>query len=560
MITAVGVLAVGAYLVGYLLTGDRLAKNAQISGVSVGGLDRSAAIAKLERELTGRATRPITVAIGNKKDRVVPSDAGLAVDVAESVDRAGARRSLDPRHIWRVLTGGSSIEAVVTADRAALNSTVAELAERHDVSPRGATLTYQGASSARPSATLKPAQDGTALRRDEAAEALKQAFLKDNSTVVLPVDRAPAAISDAEAQQVRKDFAVPAVSGPVEAKVGQAGQLSITPSMIAQSVTFEPKGGALVPEVDADKLFDAVGKPISQLDLDEPRDATVRLRDGRPVVVPAVNGTVVPAAALAEVVRPALTRSGGDRTVSVEPVPASADFSTEDARKLRIQTVTGKFTTRFPYADYRNVNIGRAAELINGTVLKPGETFSLNKIVGERTKANGFTEGNIISGGKFRLELGGGVSQSATTTFNAMFFAGLEDIEHRPHTLYINRYPAGREATVAWPSLDLKFRNNTKYGVLVQAERVRARPGTQGSITVKMWSTKTYDKVESSPLRRSNFTSGRDVTDSSPKCQPMSPVPGFDVNYSRLFYRDDKIIRTERFFWRYRPTDRVRCV
>jgi vancomycin resistance protein YoaR len=81
-----------------------------------------------------------------------------------------------------------------------------------------------------------------------------------------------------------------------------------------------------------------------------------------------------------------------------------------------------------------------------------------------------------------------------------MFFAGLKDIQHQPHTLYIDRYPAGREATVAWPSLDLKFENDTKYGVLVQAYIVKGTPSRQGSITVKMWSTKTYDKITSSDL------------------------------------------------------------
>ena len=61
-------------------------------------------------------------------------------------------------------------------------------------------------------------------------------------------------------------------------------------------------------------------------------------------------------------------------------------------------------------------------------MLKPGEVFSLNQVIGERTKANGFTEGFVIKDGRFRKELGGGVSQSATTTFNAMFFAGLKDV------------------------------------------------------------------------------------------------------------------------------------
>ena len=86
----------------------------------------------------------------------------------------------------------------------------------------------------------------------------------------------------------------------------------------------------------------------------------------------------------------------------------------------------------FPYLPYRNVNIGRAAGLINGTLLTPGEIFSLNGVVGERTAANGFTEGYII---EVEIPQGArwGVSQSATTTFNAMFFAGLKDIEHQPH-------------------------------------------------------------------------------------------------------------------------------
>ena len=101
-----------------------------------------------------------------------------------------------------------------------------------------------------------------------------------------------------------------------------------------------------------------------------------------------------------------------------------ADFTTEDARALGIKQQVSTFTTYYPYAEYRNINIGRAAELIDGTVLKPGETFSLNDTVGERTAENGFTIGFIISNGIFKEDLGGGVSQMATTTFNAMFFAG----------------------------------------------------------------------------------------------------------------------------------------
>ena len=110
------------------------------------------------------------------------------------------------------------------------------------------------------------------------------------------------------------------------------------------------------------------------------------------------------------------------------------------------------FVTYFPYAEYRNINQGRAAELIDGTLVRPGETFSFNGTVGERTEENGFTTGFIISNGVFAEELGGGVSQVVTTTYNAAFFAGMDDVTHTPHSFYIDRYPLGREATVAWPS------------------------------------------------------------------------------------------------------------
>ena len=279
-------------------------------------------------------------------------------------------------------------------------------------------------------------------------------------------------------------------------KAGAAGSFKVTPSMIGDSITFVAADGTLKPQLDAEKLRKVADDAVSKVELKKPKNATVRLVDGKPKVIAAVNGTTLSAANLAAAVEPVLTKTGKERTGDVELTGAKASFSTEDAEQLGITKVTGQFTTQFPYATYRNVNIGRAAELINNTVLKPGDTFSLNGIVGERTAKNGFVEGYIIQGGKFKKELGGGVSQSATTTYNAMFFAGLKDIQHQPHTLYIDRYPPGREATVAWPTLDLKFQNNTKYGVLVQAYVKKATPSSQGSITVKMWSTKTYDEID----------------------------------------------------------------
>jgi vancomycin resistance protein YoaR len=218
------------------------------------------------------------------------------------------------------------------------------------------------------------------------------------------------------------------------------------------------------------------------------------------------------------------------------------------------------FTTYYPHADYRNVNIGRAGELIDGTVLEPGEVFSLNDTVGERTRANGFTEGYVISDGILVTDLGGGVSQMATTTFNAAFFAGLEDVEHKPHSFYIDRYPMGREATVAWGSVDLKFRNDTPHGVLITTNVTPSTLSTSGVVTVSMWSTKTWDITSRTgqPYNRTEPVTRRVATR---QCHPNEGYGGFEVDVWRDFRRpgSSEVVRSEKFHTTYIPSDTVIC-
>lgn len=542
------------YLLAHLVAGDRLPRDAVISGVPVGGLGAAQAEDVLAAQLGPRTADPRPVVAAGRSLSVVPATAGLGVDYAASVREAGGAGRWSPRGIVQVLvTGGGPTAAVTTVDRGRLDAALATVARGVDREPVDAGLSYRSGAFR----TVK-ARSGVELQRPAAAEALVADWLGADP-VMLPVETARPVVTTAEAEEVRRAVAEPALSGPIRVRAGDGGRFSVTPAMIGSALRFVPRDGTLAPTLDANELRAAADASVRNVVSSKPRDATVRLVGGRPKVIPAVEGAEVSAKALAAAVEPVLTKKGSDRTATLELSGARASFSTADAEALGITEVTGEFTTYFPYAEYRNVNIGRAAELINGTVVKPGQTFSLNKVVGERTKANGFTEGFIISGGKFKRELGGGVSQSATTTYNAMFFAGLRDVEHQPHTLYIDRYPPGREATVAWPDLDLKFGNDTRYGVLVQAEVTAATPAQRGSITVTMWSTKTWDKVTSTTPAKSNFTTGRDLVDTSASCEPQVPAQGFDVSYSRLFYRDGEVAKRQNFSWRYGPTDRIRC-
>ena len=163
------------------------------------------------------------------------------------------------------------------------------------------------------------------------------------------------------------------------------------------------------------------------------------------------------------------------------------DFASES----EIQVVVGEFTTRHNPNEPRVTNIQRFADLLRGTIIEPGQRLSLNEHVGERTEENGFVEAGAINKGVFIESVGGGISQFATTFFNAAFFAGLEFLQYQSHSLYISRYPYGREATISWPYVDLVVRNTTPYPILIWPTY------TGTSITVTMYSTKWIEVEQS---------------------------------------------------------------
>jgi len=300
----------------------------------------------------------------------------------------------------------------------------------------------------------------------------------------------------------------------------------------------------------------ALSVPLAKAET-KPTSAHFAIRDGKPVIV-GTEGVGVATGKLASALMSALPKTGADRVATVDVVTTPAPGRAALAGLGVIEKVS-TFTTRYPYAPYRNQNIGRAASLVDGTLLKPGDTFSLNGIVGERTEANGFTSGFVIQGGRLRTDLGGGVSQLATTLYNASFFAGLDDVEHRAHAFYIDRYPLGREATVYWGSIDLRFRNNTAYGVYVQAQVAKGAKGREGVVTVTLWSTK-YWSVTSTTSARHGYRAPERIVDGGAGCEPQDGNPGFDVDITRKISRNGKLVKTEVYTTRYSAEDSIKCL
>ena len=126
-------------------------------------------------------------------------------------------------------------------------------------------------------------------------------------------------------------------------------------------------------------------------------------------------------------------------------------------------------TTEASSNSNRNNNISQACKNMNGTILEPGEEFSFNGVVGQRTAANGFKEATVIQGGQYEQGLGGGICQVSSTLYNAVLKADLEVTTRSGHAWPSDYVLKGLDATVDWPALDFKFKNNTDYQVVVVA-------------------------------------------------------------------------------------------
>ena len=171
-------------------------------------------------------------------------------------------------------------------------------------------------------------------------------------------------------------------------------------------------------------------------------------------------------------------------------------------------SLLGTFTTSYTCCEPRVTNIQRMAETVDGTVIGPGEQFSLNGVAGERTKENGYKPAPTIGEGNELIDtVGGGVSQYSTTSYNAAYFAGLQIDSHTPHSFYISRYPPGRESTLNFGSIDLLWTNDTKAPVVIRSS------ASDTSVTVSIYGGNGGRRVQAQTQSRAdNGEGGFDIT------------------------------------------------
>jgi vancomycin resistance protein YoaR len=536
-------LVLGAVYAGLAtFVGRHVAANTRVDGVSIGGMSPRQASVTLTRALAAKASRPITLRTPSRPVLLDPATAGLRLDVDATV--AGQTGfSLAPADVWRHLAGGEDLPLRISVDHARLTAALERAATTVNTPVREGSVSLAGGTVhtvlSRPGQTLEVARTARAVaaawpRRPEV------------NAVVGGVEPTLAA---AEIRRAVAAFARPAVSGPLTVKVGSL-PIVLTPAKFAPAVSLRPTPqGRLVPTVDGARIVALLRSAAPGVEK-HPADATVRLVGGRPTVLPAVVGTRYDVAKVQAAVLPALTSPG--RTATVAPVRTQPEVTTAMARSWGVTEVVSSFSTAFPVNPPRTTNITIAAHTLDGTLVKPGETFSLNGVLGQRTGAKGYQKAPVINGGRLETDFGGGVSQVSTTLFNAAFFAGVRIEQHTPHSFYIPRYPEGREATVSWPDVDNRWTNDSGKAILIHSYV------SGNEVTVTFYGTKVWD-IEAVKGPRRNIVQPRTIIDDSPGCVAQSPTVGFDVTVSRIFRKDGRQVRTSQFSTHYIPEDDVRC-
>lgn len=510
------------YGVDLLVSSGNVPRGVTVAGVDVGGESHADADRILHDQLEPRLKGQVTVRAGDVDATFKPADAGLAIDWDATIAQAGDQ-PLNPFTRLASLFSSREVGVVTTKDSKKLDAAVEGLRAKTDREPAEGTVRFDGINPV--AVDPKPGQK---LDVPGAEQALLDGWA-NGQRVKLPVAVTKVKTTKEGVRKAVDEIAKPAVAGPVIVH-GEGKDATIEPEAIAGSLVFQPaKGGGLSASIDQNKLVGAVGAQLASTEV-EGKDAQIVFSGGAPKVEPSVDGKGVDwGKTLTPLMDTLKKKDGRELTATYAPKPAKV--TTDAANKLGIKEVIGEFSTG-GFAQDSGVNIKTVAAKVNGAIVQPGETFSLNGFTGPRTAAQGYVEAGVIENGAPAREVGGGISQFATTLYNAAYFSAMKDAGHKEHSYYISRYPAAREATVfqnpdGSSVIDLKFTNDSETGVAIQTI------WTPSSITVKLWGTKKYD-VESVTGDRTNPTEPATKDGPAENCHASNGAPGFTASDTRI--------------------------
>jgi vancomycin resistance protein YoaR len=521
----------------WLLVRDEVPARTTVAGVPLGGLSEDAARHRLETAAAARIDEDVEL----RAETGRAATSGRALGAEPLVEEAlGA--ALEPGIVSRLLRRvGLGAERELPLRYALGPVRVARLANdldgRFGTPARNAELVVETGRVTR----VEPSAAGMGVDR----RALRRELALLPSSIRLSFGRVEPVVSDEEAETARERVDTLLADRRVVRFRGV--DATLWPERLAALVRSEQAGGTLRVTLDPVALAAALRPRLGRFE-QAAVDAGFRPVGNRVRVTPSRDGLTLDGKRIgASLVKNLDTTAHLARFTVARP-----ELTTREAKALGIREKISEFTTYFPCCASRVNNIQLGARIMNGTIVRPRETFSLNEVLGKRTAERGFLSAPQIFNGRLENAIGGGVSQIATTTYNAAFFAGVRIVQHQPHQFYISRYPMGREATVSWGGPELIWRNDWPAAILVNAET------TPTSITIRFYSTKLGRRVVTTSGEPCCYVAPRSITLSNSSLPPgtrnviqEAGPSGFTISYTRKVFRNGKLRRNERYTWRY---------
>ena len=526
---------------------DSVLPGVRVAGADVGGLSRPDARGRIETVIGERLRQPVDVVVSGKAFTVNPSNL-FTVD-ATATEQLAFESARSSFFDWIGALAvpfavDQDVEPVLTVNPTAHAAFAQELTKRTNRAV-SARISMKGTEP-----VVVAGRPGTQVDQAAVLALVRDAALRGLAGIEAPVASVAPAMTTAAAEQAAA-AARTAVSAPVALRFRHHEVGELGPRTIARLLRFQPQGGAfelsLAPEGIQRELA-----PLVERFTRKPVDASFRVVGKRVRVVKGRDGTTLDVAGAQAAVLGAATESGL-READIGLTALEPKLSTEDARALGIKRRVSTFTTDMGVSSSNRIwNVHLMADYIDGTIIKPGKTFSFNKVVGPRTPERGFREGQMILGSLLVPAIGGGVCQTATTLFNNAFDLGLPVKERHNHSWYISHYPIGRDATVSWGGPDLKFKNDLDHAILIKTSY------TDSTLTFSFFGTKQGRKVVSSTGPQTNFRSPKPsyaYDPSAPKGSKRtvagSHAQGFDITVFRKVYEHGQLVRKDSFTSHY---------
>ncbi|MGL3807257.1 VanW family protein [Paeniglutamicibacter sp. R2-26] len=537
-------LACGLYGGAAAYAGSQIPVNTSVHGINVGSLSPEEAHKVLEEQLKPMAAESVALAVGDKTATLKPSKAGLGVDIDATL--AGLTGfNLNPATIVNRLTGAQAVEPVLTVDEAKLRASLEKIAPKFATETAEGKLAFEGAKP-----VLTKPVTGIQVDVDAATKTVGEGWFAPATPVELPVTKQEPKVSAEAFEKLLKETAEPLVAGPVKLTDGTS-TASLTPTQLASAASFKNEGDKVTMSLDTDKLIEAAAEGSDGFK-STAKDAQIVLSGGSPKVIPSQTGKSIDPEGLTEKVLAASQEP--ERTAKVELATVEPELTTEKAKALGVKQEIVHFSTPYPAADtVRTKNLLAGSRRVSGDVVMPGEIFSLEKALGPITTANGYYGSGVVVNGFSSEAVGGGLSQISTQLYNVGFLAGYDDITHKPHSRWFDRYPAGREATLWEGQVDMQWKNNTPYAVLIEAWV------GGGRVHTRLWST-PYWTVGSKSSPKYNFTNPTTEHNSAENCIAESGgKQGFSINVTRTRSSAEKTLPAETKSWTYSPWNKVVC-